>query len=248
MIDDIVKMTNMSNMTIVYFLRIVSEEIQGVGMVATRAAIGRARRERTRAALVGAALNVFARLGPDAPSIDDFTSEAGLARGTFYNFFESREDLLIAVAILVAERIECELAPLRQIRDPAERLAGAVRGYIRKAAADPVWGWAVVRIALVAAPLGASMQTNLAQDLTEGMASGRFCIASVAAAQDVVLGAGLMGMRSVLRGEVGATHAEDIARAVLLALGVSDAAEIVARPLPCIWDSDQTTAVIPPST
>lgn len=208
--------------------------IQGFGMVANRAAIGRARRERTRAALVEAALNVFARLGPDAPSIDDFTSEAGLARGTFYNFFESREALLIAVAILVAERIEAELAPLRQLPDPAVRLAGAVRGYIRKAAADPVWGWAVVRIALFAAPLGASMQSNLAQDLAEGMASGRFRIASVAAAQDVVLGAGLMGMRSVLRGQVGATHAEDVAQALLLSFGVADAAEVVARPIPGI--------------
>ena len=200
-------------------------------MVANRAAIGRARRERTRAALVDAALNVFARLGPDAPSIDDFTSEAGLARGTFYNFFESRDDLLIAVAILVAERIEAELAPLRQVQDPAARLAGAVRGYIRKAAADPVWGWAVVRIALVAAPLGSSMQSNLARDIADGMATGRFRVASVPAAQDVVLGAGLMGMRSVLRGEVGATHAEDVAKAVLISLGVADAAEVVARPM-----------------
>ena len=181
--------------------------------------------------MVDAALNVFARLGPDAPSIDDFTSEAGLARGTFYNFFESRDDLLIAVAILVAERIEAELAPLRQVQDPAARLAGAVRGYIRKAAADPVWGWAVVRIALVAAPLGSSMQSNLARDIADGMATGRFRVASVPAAQDVVLGAGLMGMRSVLRGEVGATHAEDVAKAVLISLGVADAAEVVARPM-----------------
>ncbi|MCA3280663.1 MAG: TetR/AcrR family transcriptional regulator [Roseomonas sp.] len=201
-------------------------------MVANRAAIGRARRERTRAALVEAALAVFARLGPDAPSIDDFTSEAALARGTFYNFFESREDLLIAVAITVAERIEAELAPLRSCPDPAERLAGAVRGYIRKAASDPVWGWAVVRIALVAAPLGTTMRSNLTRDLTEGTAIGRFRLTSVAAAQDLVLGAGLMGMRSVLVGDVKAEHAECVAQAILMALGVADAADVVARPLP----------------
>lgn len=201
-------------------------------MDARRAELGRARRDRTRGLLVEAALRVFARIGPDAPNVDDFTAEAGVARGTFYNHFDGREDLLVAVATLAAERMEAARARAQGLADPAERMACALRGYIRQAAADPAWGWAIVRIALVAAPLGPAMRSNLGKDLADGIAAGRFVVPSMQAAQDLVLGAGIMGMRSVLRGEAAVEHAEAIAQLVLLSLGVPDAAEVATRPLP----------------
>jgi AcrR family transcriptional regulator len=198
-------------------------------MVATRAEIGRGRRERTRAALVEAALRVFARMGPEAPTIDHVAAEAGVARGSFYNHFPSWDALLVAVATAAVEQIEVELASQRDLPDPAERVALHLRGYIRKAAADPVWGWAVVRMALLAAPFDSPMRANLAQDVGDGIAAGRFAVASVRLAQDIILGAGMMGMRSVLRGEAGPGHAEDVAEAVLRALGVGDASAVVRR-------------------
>jgi AcrR family transcriptional regulator len=201
-------------------------------MDARRAELGRARRDRTRALLVEAALRVFARMGPDAPNVDDFTAEAGVARGTFYNYFDGREDLLVAVATLAAERMEAERMRSQQMADPAERVAFALRSYIRKAAQDAAWGWVIVRIALVAAPLGPAMRANLGKDLADGVAAGRFVVPSMEAAQDLVLGAGIMGMRSVLRGEAGGEHAEAVARMVLLSLGVPDAAEVAARAMP----------------
>lgn len=201
-------------------------------MVERRAEIGQARRDRTRARLVAAALRVFARMGPDAPNVDDFTAEAGVAHGTFYNYFEGRQDLLVAVATLAAERMEAERMRAQGMADPAERMACALRSYIRKAAADANWGWVIVRIALVAAPLGPAMRANLEKDLSDGVASGRFVVPSMQAAQDLVLGAGIMAMRSVLQGEAEAGHAEVVARLVLQSLGVADAAEVATRPLP----------------
>lgn len=198
---------------------------------ALRGTAGQTKRDRTRAALIDAALRVFARLGPDTPGIEDIAAEAGVARGTIYNYFATREALLIDVATHAAEAMEKRLGPLRALPDPADRLSRSVRSYIRQAAADPVWGWAVVRIALVAAPLGGTMRANLARDLAEGVSAGRFRLASVQAAQDVVLGAGLMGMRSVLQGDAGPAHAEAVALAVLRALGVPDAEAVAARPL-----------------
>ena len=201
-------------------------------MDAGRAERGRARRDRTRGLLVEAALRVFARMGPDAPNVDDFIAEAGVARGTFYNYFDGREDLLVAVATLAAERMEVERMRLQGLADPAERMACALRSYIRKAESDPAWGWVIVRIALVAAPLGPAMRANLETDLADGVAAGRFVVPSIQAAQDLVLGAGIMGMRSVLRGEAAAGHAEVVARLVLQSLGVPDAAEVATRPMP----------------
>ncbi len=199
-------------------------------MGASRQAIGTARRERTRAKLVEAALRVFSRMGPDAPSIDDLVAEAGVARGSFYNCFETRDDLLTAVAIRAAEAIQVDHQRFRGLLDPADRIACAVRGFIRRAHADPVLGWAVVRMAVVAAPVGETMRVNLGQDLAQGIATGRFAVPSAEAARDVVLGLGIMGMRTVLEGEAGPDHAEAMAEMVLRALGVTDAAEVAQRP------------------
>jgi len=199
---------------------------------ASRAEIGRNRRERTRARLVEAATRVFARMGPDAPALEDVSTEAGVARGTIYNHFATREALLTAVAIEAAEVIGLEIEALRAIEDPAVRLSASLRCYIRRAAAEPEWGWAVVRIAFVAAPLGTRMTQDLGQDLAAGLAMGRFQAASPEAAADVVLGAGIMGMRAVLRADAPPAHAEGVALAVLRAFAVEDAPRVAHLPLP----------------
>jgi len=200
-------------------------------VAADRAALGRRRRERTRAALVNAAMKVIARLGPDAPTIENFIEESGFARGTFYNYFETREELLVAVGSAVSEQLLDSMQALRGLADPADRVSCSVRAFVRMAASDPTWGAVIVRIALLAAPIGPSMRDYMVADIMDGLSSGRFRSPSVQAAADLVLGLGMMGMRSVLRRDAGPKHAEDVAELVLTALGVPDAAEIARRPM-----------------
>jgi AcrR family transcriptional regulator len=197
----------------------------------TRAEIGRRKRARTRAGLLDAAMRVFARLGPDAATIDDVITEAGVARGTFYNYFTTLDDVLVAVAIDLSDRLFADTAKLRLLADPADRIACTLRSFIRKAAADPVWGAVIVRIALMAAPLGTSMREGLAQDVDAGLAEGRLRAPSVQAAYDTLLGLGLMGMRSALRNDAADDHAEQVAELVLHALQVPEAAAIARLPM-----------------
>jgi AcrR family transcriptional regulator len=191
--------------------------------------IGQQKRAQTRTVLVEAAMRVFAKLGPDTPKVDDFIAEAGIARGTFYNYFQTREELLIEVASQIAEQIQAEARPLRALVDPADRIGCTVRKFIQKAATEPTWGWIIVRIALIAAPLGNTMRADLAHDIADGLAAGRIRAASPQAAYDLVLGTALMGMRSMLRGDAGASHAEDVAEMLLTALAVPDAREVAQR-------------------
>src|SRR5690242_10760101 len=99
-------------------------------------------------------MRVFARVGPDAATIDDIIAEATVARGTFYNYFTTRDDVLIAVATHISDQVLTEIADLRRVADPAERVSRTVRTFIRMAADNPVEGWVIVRIALLAAPFG----------------------------------------------------------------------------------------------
>jgi AcrR family transcriptional regulator len=52
---------------------------------------------RTRAALLDAAADVFARRGLDAATLEEIAEVAGFTRGAVYHHFASKEDLFLAV-------------------------------------------------------------------------------------------------------------------------------------------------------
>jgi len=56
-----------------------------------------AAKQETREALLDAGLEVFAKEGLDAPSLDAICARAGLTRGAFYVHFQAREDFIVAV-------------------------------------------------------------------------------------------------------------------------------------------------------
>ena len=70
----------------------------------------RARPDARRQELVDAALAMFAARGVAATSVDDIVKAAGVAKGTFYLYFSTKDDAVTAVAermvIGVGERIE----------------------------------------------------------------------------------------------------------------------------------------------
>jgi len=53
------------------------------------------RAEQTRAAIVKAALELFAHKGFQSVTIDDITTAAGVARGSFYTYFKSRSEIIV---------------------------------------------------------------------------------------------------------------------------------------------------------
>lgn len=89
-------------------------------------------RER-RATLLLAAREVFAERGYHAASVSDIIERAGVARGTFYNHFESKRDVFAAVlaALMdeisgVVQRIEVTRPIHEQIDDNLRRVTGAL--------------------------------------------------------------------------------------------------------------------------
>jgi len=59
--------------------------------------------QKTRAALIDAALDLFAKEGLDTPSLDAICDRAGFTRGAFYVHFPDRDALLVAVMEKVGE-------------------------------------------------------------------------------------------------------------------------------------------------
>jgi AcrR family transcriptional regulator len=71
-----------------------------------------------RAQLLYAAKRVFAARGYAAANIADICQEAGVARGTIYQYFQNKRDVLIGLLDDVAARVERVLAERPQIAVP----------------------------------------------------------------------------------------------------------------------------------
>ncbi|MDP3326763.1 TetR family transcriptional regulator, partial [Parvibaculum sp.] len=74
---------------------------------------GQGKRERTRSALLDAAVEVVAEKGGEAAKISDITTAAGLANGTFYTHFNDKAEILreaaYGIAFEVVRRLDAEM-------------------------------------------------------------------------------------------------------------------------------------------
>ncbi len=65
-----------------------------------------------RASLLAAARQVFAARGYHGASVSDLIEAAGVARGTFYNHFESKRDVFAAVLVELMLEVTASVAPI----------------------------------------------------------------------------------------------------------------------------------------
>lgn len=195
------------------------------------------RRGRTRALLIRSAIDVFARLGPDAPVVDDFIAAAGVARGTFYNYFRTAHELLAAVTEELNEEVLGMVDPLvLRYDDPAVRFCVGTRLYVHFALRYPVWGAFLTRIGPAHAVRGRRMDRYLMRDLELGLASGRFHAGSALMVRDMLLGSLFYGIETLLTEGGGPRHIEDMLYTVLHGIGLpaDEARDIAYMPLPAL--------------
>ena len=192
-------------------------------------------RARTKTLLLDAALRLFARQGVGGTAIHEIAAEAGVANGTFYNYFRTREEVVEAACLRLAELLQDEItASSTAVTDAAERMAIASRRFVMQAVRDPVWAAALIRVSTGTSEPLMRMAGPVLHDLRLGRRRGRFTYRSETAALDLVTGTVLAGMRSVLESRAGEEHPALIAGLVLRGLGLpaAEADELVRRPLP----------------
>ena len=83
----------------------------------------RAVQSTTRAKLLAAAARAFSRDGYEGANINDISTAAGYARGTIYNYFPSKRELILAlIRDIAARHVDSITVAVRQSADPQERL------------------------------------------------------------------------------------------------------------------------------
>src|SRR5580704_6134912 len=195
------------------------------------------RKARTRQALIDAAVRLIAEGRGDRASIAEITEEADIGFGSFYNHFDSKDQLFQTAAEEVLERWGQMIDRAGVgLTDPAELFAVGTRISGRL-------GWTHPDIAgfLTGAGLGAlDIPTGLApralRDIRAGQAAGQFSVPDAEIALSAVAG-GLIGLLRMCQrhpDRVTAATVDQLAEAELRLLGVpaDEAARLVALPLP----------------
>jgi AcrR family transcriptional regulator len=196
---------------------------------------GRGKSERTQAALVRAAVEVFCARGVAQATVQEVAQVAGMTTATVYNHFASKEALVERVAVVLAQSLCRAIAQSHAtVADAAERMSIGQRRYVWLAAQSPPWALLLLEMASANAGLLEHIQKYPLADLRAGLRQRRFKVPSEAIAMDAINGVCTLAMRRVALGEAPARH--DIAAATVvlraLGLGAEEAAEVAKRPLP----------------
>ncbi len=194
------------------------------------------RKQRTRAALIRAAQAVIAEGRVNVPVLE-ITQAADVGMGSFYNHFESKEQLFEAA---VAEVLDSHGALLdhltSSISDPAETFACSFRLTGRLFRRRPQESQILLAhgMALLSSDLG--LAPRALRDIEAAVAAGRFTVDDPELALSVAGGA-LLGLGNLLRNQpdrddaaAADTVTEDVLR--LFGLPADEAREICLRPLP----------------
>lgn len=185
---------------------------------------GHKKRERTRRGLIDAALRLFARKEVGEVALLDVAAEAEVASGTIYNYFRSREEVVEAVGLSLADDFS-EVIAARSvgIESGAQRLAVGVRLFILRALADPQWASAVFRVVHFDQAMRSKIAGYVLADLRAGAEEGALAYEDESIALDLVVSCTLGAMRSAVEGRSVAEHDAQVAEMILKALGATPA-------------------------
>lgn len=185
---------------------------------------GHKKRERTRRGLIDAALRLFARKEVGEVALLDVAAEAEVASGTIYNYFRSREEVVEAVGLSLADDFS-EVIAARSvgIESGAQRLAVGVRLFILRALADPQWASAVFRVVHFDQAMRSKIAGYVLADLRAGAEEGALAYEDESIALDLVVSCTLGAMRSAVEGRSVAEHDARVAEMILKALGATPA-------------------------
>lgn len=196
---------------------------------------GHKKRERTRRALIDAALRLLARKEAGEIALLEVAAEAEVSNGTIYNYFRTRDEVLEAVGITLADEFSDAIATLSaSVHSGAQRLSIGVRMFIRRAADDHQWANALLRIIHLDQAMRSRLANHVLEDLREGQREGALRFEDEGVALDVVVSCTTGAMRSVVEGRAVAEHDVRVTEMILKALGATPARakKIAIQPLP----------------
>jgi AcrR family transcriptional regulator len=191
------------------------------------------RQRQTRIRLREVAYELMSTSGVDATTIQQITDAADIGFGTFYNYYDSKDDLaqdvLDCMIHNIGERNDLITQQLGET-DPVRIVANSVRFVIRCMVEDPVFHWWVAHMDLLVDRMRIGFGPFGLRDIDRAVASGDYAIIDddreLAWSQLNWLMAA--GGRDILRGIHQPAGERAIVEGVLRVMGVAHAAASAA--------------------
>lgn len=195
------------------------------------------RKAHTRQALIDAAVGLIADGRGDRASIQEITEAADIGFGSFYNHFDSKEQLFRTASEEVLEHWgEMIDAACAGINDPAKLFAVSLRISGRLAWTHREMSRFLIGAGLEILDVPYGLAPRALRDIQAGQAAGTFTISNAEIALSAVSGGllGLLRLRERHPERVEESSVDELAEASLRLLGVrvSEAKRLARLPLP----------------
>jgi AcrR family transcriptional regulator len=190
--------------------------------------VSSSKRRATRRLLVDAALDLVLERGHDRISIEEITNRGRVSKGTFYNYFDTKQDVFMAVAqglkIQLAADLETTTNP---IKDPAMKVAITLKFYFSQSLDNQDWREFTQFTGLTESYLEQASEERV-EDLQWGIKAGRFKGDNVHFTESLISGMSRYVISAIDQGRVGRDASDYAIRSILQMLGLP---EIVAKAL-----------------
>jgi len=133
------------------------------------------RKRRNRQALIEAGYRVMASKGIDAATMSEIAEFADVGAGTVYNYFTSKDELVMCVMEEVMDRLAQRIeAVTNSFSDPAQVYAFGIRNVMKAATTDQRWRWLLRRSEVIAGAMYRVMGPYAIRDIRNAVAAGRY--------------------------------------------------------------------------
>ena len=212
-----------------------------------RTRTGQVRRARTRARILSTAFELFDERSVDQVTVEDVRASAGLARGSFYNYFLTYEHMLKELAAEISRQINIEqTARFEGVENLLERMWCNVRYFILRAASDRSCSEILIRVTPLLGPLNNKMRLAAERSIRQSIKGKLINVPSAAVALDLGYGLAAVMIRRTLQGGIDLRELDAAGLLLLRAFGVKEieARRISRLPLAALPEIRLRTAVI----
>ena len=212
-----------------------------------RTRTGQARRARTRANILSTAFALFDERGVDQVTVEDVRESAGLARGSFYNYFLTYEHMLKELAAQIGRQINVEQSDrFEDVANMAERIWCNVRYSILRSASDRACSEILIRVTPLVGAVNDHMRKHAERAVRLAVKRKAIDVPSAGVALDLGYGLVAVMIRRALNIGIDFKEIEAAGLMLLRSFGVADieARRISRLPLPMLPELRLRAAVI----
>jgi len=144
-------------------------------------------------------MHVYAEHKIERPVIEDVVRKAEVSRGTFYKYFDSLDEALVAVGKQVSDQFTLDILPVYDVlAEPWQRFSVGFRLFLIRALIDGKWAAFVIRMDVW--PHESLVAKYMSADLKVGKERGQFSFDDLDAATDFLMGASAGGIQAIRQG------------------------------------------------